>query len=311
MKKDVITMMKRVIILGLIACSLLVVSTYSVGAVDEKKTFPPDPEDDVLDIVASDEEGVDVYTDEKPNIDIIKLEYSKEGKEVTITMEVKGKIEDKGTLDIDLDSDELDDFILYGITLGTTSGEAYNIEYVKEECELNGEKTGITWKKVGNSVLSFSFGIASSDEKYFLLEAATFEYSEPNMYSDDFYDESVSPIADAGGPYTGEVGENISFSGSALGGVSPYTYSWDFGDGTESDLQDPEHSYEEAGTYTATLTVTDDDGSTGTDTTTVTISVAGSTNGDSDSGSGLTMFIVLIAVIVVAGVAVLVYVIRR
>lgn len=36
--------------------------------------------------------------------------------------------------------------------------------------------------------------------------------------------------------------------------------SWDFGDGNTSSMQNPEHNYADAGTYTVQLTVTDDDG---------------------------------------------------
>lgn len=42
------------------------------------------------------------------------------------------------------------------------------------------------------------------------------------------------------------------------------TIEWDFGDGNSSDELSPEHTYAEAGSYTATLTATDSDGETGT-----------------------------------------------
>jgi len=41
----------------------------------------------------------------------------------------------------------------------------------------------------------------------------------------------------------------------------PTSWFWDFGDGSSGDLQDPTHSYGEAGTYTVTLTVSTDLGS--------------------------------------------------
>jgi hypothetical protein len=49
----------------------------------------------------------------------------------------------------------------------------------------------------------------------------------------------------------------VSFTGSASGGTSPYTYSWAFGDGGTSTSQNPSHTYASDGNYTATLTVTD------------------------------------------------------
>ena len=78
-------------------------------------------------------------------------------------------------------------------------------------------------------------------------------------------------IVDAGGPYSGEVDETIQFTGFATGGTEPYTWSWDFGDGETSDVQNPTHAYTEAGEYTATLTVTDAAENTATDTADVTI----------------------------------------
>ncbi len=49
----------------------------------------------------------------------------------------------------------------------------------------------------------------------------------------------------------------VSFTGSAAGGTSPYTYFWDFGDGSTSSSQNPSHTYSTAGTYSVSLTVTD------------------------------------------------------
>jgi len=45
----------------------------------------------------------------------------------------------------------------------------------------------------------------------------------------------------------------------------PFTFSWDFGDGTKSSDQNPVHTYEKVGEYTATLTVTDQKGNKGSD----------------------------------------------
>ena len=50
---------------------------------------------------------------------------------------------------------------------------------------------------------------------------------------------------------------SVSFTGSATGGQSPYSYSWNFGDGGASTDQNPTHVYTVAGTYSATLAMTD------------------------------------------------------
>ena len=59
---------------------------------------------------------------------------------------------------------------------------------------------------------------------------------------------------------TVDVGQEIQFTNLSTGGVTPFTYEWDFGDGSAvSSLENPGHTYNEAGTYTISLTVTDDE----------------------------------------------------
>src|SRR5215467_10339564 len=79
----------------------------------------------------------------------------------------------------------------------------------------------------------------------------------------------------AGTPKTGNAPLNVSFTGSASGGTAPYSYSWNFGDGSAaSTVQNPSHTYSSAGTYTATLTVTDSASPANKATSTVTIKVS-------------------------------------
>jgi len=78
-------------------------------------------------------------------------------------------------------------------------------------------------------------------------------------------------VVNAGGPYNGVVDTPVYFSGSVIGGVEPYNYSWDLGDGTISDLANPTYTYEGEGAYAVTLTVTDDQGTIDTDTTVITV----------------------------------------
>jgi PKD repeat protein len=51
-------------------------------------------------------------------------------------------------------------------------------------------------------------------------------------------------------------GTTVNFT-STVSGVTPITYNWNFGDGNNSSLQNPSHTYSSAGVYLVTLTATD------------------------------------------------------
>lgn len=58
-------------------------------------------------------------------------------------------------------------------------------------------------------------------------------------------------------------GERIQFTLQGVtGGIAPYSYLWEFGDGETSTDENPSHSYDDSGYYTVSLTVTDDRGNT-------------------------------------------------
>jgi PKD repeat protein len=59
-----------------------------------------------------------------------------------------------------------------------------------------------------------------------------------------------------------EAEETVSFESDGDEDVAIRSWEWDFGDGTTSQAENPEHTYEASGTYTATLTVTDATGRT-------------------------------------------------
>ncbi len=88
--------------------------------------------------------------------------------------------------------------------------------------------------------------------------------------------ENGAPKANAGGPYSGEAGSAIAFTGGASSDPDSdvLTYSWSFGDGRSATGVAPTHAYDVAGIYTVSLTVSDGRGGSDTATSTATISVA-------------------------------------
>jgi PKD repeat protein len=72
-----------------------------------------------------------------------------------------------------------------------------------------------------------------------------------------------------------QVGQTVTFSATATGGTSPYTFAIDFGDGITGTGTSASHTYFTATTYTATLTVADSASPQATLSKTIIISVQG------------------------------------
>ncbi len=62
----------------------------------------------------------------------------------------------------------------------------------------------------------------------------------------------------------GTIPLNVTFNSTPGYGVSPYTYLWQFGDGSTSTEESPTHEFTEAATYNVNLNVTDSEGRTTT-----------------------------------------------
>src|SRR3990172_899991 len=55
-----------------------------------------------------------------------------------------------------------------------------------------------------------------------------------------------------------KTGDEIKFTDWSTGGTPPYSYEWNFGDGVPSDVKNPTHAYQKAGSYTVSLKIRDD-----------------------------------------------------
>jgi chitodextrinase len=89
------------------------------------------------------------------------------------------------------------------------------------------------------------------------------------------------------GTRNARTGDNINFGVSIQGGISPFSYKWDFGDGDISTDESPWHKYSSSGQYTVSVLVTDDSGTTATDTRTSYMTISpGWSAGDVAKGAG-------------------------
>lgn len=135
--------------------------------------------------------------------------------------------------------------------------------------------------KGGNSE-QCDFTPAQTGSYYIMLRGYN-PFSEVQLTADYLLDGNEAPAADANGPYHAAVNSDIMFSSD--GSFDPdgtlSAYSWDFGDGNQSQQANPIHPYTSEGHYTALLTVTDAQGKTSQDSANVTISnvVDACTNG--------------------------------
>ncbi|GEM_PF-1749403 len=75
-------------------------------------------------------------------------------------------------------------------------------------------------------------------------------------------------------PSSGTAPLIVNFTGDFTGGNSPFTYFWNFKDGTNSTQQNPQHTFVGSGTYNISFKVTDIDGDSSTGYVLVTVNEA-------------------------------------
>ena len=217
------------------------------------------------------------------NIDLIKANYTQQGIQATLSLQVVGNIENRGEI-IDLFEDVIDiNTVEYDFQL-ITSEQDYLVSYSNETGQLligGYEQINLTssdFSAVGDT-LTISFVLTSADEIYSNL-SVTSTYLKVDL-SDEaslVFLSDVAPnppltIYDAYASNIGSIGESIQFNASVepLTGTPPYTYHWDFGDESTSTQLNPTHTYTKVGIYTYTFTVTDSGEATASKSDTITI----------------------------------------
>ena len=316
----------NLMLITMIASSLFLIAIFSAQAADVTIT-------DIIDDVSSVDyltQGTTVITShpdiDVTNLDIVKATYSQAGTQATVTIQVRGSIEDRGKIIDMYNEDQFSalNFVEYDFSL-STSEQDYTISYANKTGQIsNGiDTTNLTSSdfSVTGDTLTITFPLTSPTEVYDNM-SVTSMFVKMNLAGDepdltDFvYLSDIAPnpaleIMEAFAPNVGAVGDSIQFNGSIipLTGQPPYEYRWDFGDGKTSNEINPTHVYTTTGEYTYTFTVTDQAADSASETGSITISTEGGSNGSSNNQ--MMLFLAILAIIVVVGVVVIIWIIRR
>ena len=311
----------------MIVCSLFLIATFSVQAADVTIT-------DIIDDVSSIDyatSGTTVVTSHKDidvkNLDIIKATYTQQATQATVTLQVRGSIEDRGKM-IDQNSMDFDalNFVEYDFQV-TTSEQDYTINYANQTGQVsNGvdtrNLTSADFTVIGDT-LTIIYTLTSPTEVYENLSVTSMfvkmnlSGSEPDL-TDFVYLSDIAPnptleIMEAYAQNVGSIGENIQFNGSIipLTGQPPYQYHWNFGDQKTSTELNPTHAYTKEGEYTYTFTVTDQAGDTASQTGNITISSEGGGSNGSGLSNQMILFLAILAIVIVVGIVIIIWIIRR
>lgn len=331
----------NILIAAMITSSLLLVAAMPAQAAD---IIINDPSGDVSSIDIYGEQSTIVTSSPDiniDNIDITQLTYTKTGDSATLTMEVKGSIEDRGSMlvangnypDNLTQINDVEYEMMLDTKLAGSSGETYTIIYVNKQCQLttlnNDTPINLTSPQqfsVSGKMLTVTIPLENSDEIYSNLNGTTTfmkinisalsNATNPgglaNMYTilEDVAPNPPLTVSILYAPNVGSVGESLQFNGSVvpLTGQPPFIYNWNFGDGKTSNQQDPTHTYTKAGTFSYNLTVTDQANTKAYQNGSIEITSEG---GSSVTSTPLLLFLAVIIVIAAVGIVVLIAIIRR
>ena len=118
-------------------------------------------------------------------------------------------------------------------------------------------------------------------------------------------------VACSANPTSGTSPLSVQFTSTVSGGLTPYTYSWTFGDGAISSAANPMHTYSSAGTYTVTLVVTDTETNQQIKSSTATITVSSPSIFNPEGGVGSLALLLIAAILIIVVVVIIVLVITK
>ncbi|MBE3136909.1 MAG: DUF2341 domain-containing protein [Thermoplasmata archaeon] len=169
--------------------------------------------------------------------------------------------------------------VTYGTTTSYGSYSYYSANVTSHVVPLTGLSPGTTYHY---KVISYdqAGNAANSTDHTFTTTSSGGGGNPPS---------NPTPVAEAGGPYSGYVNVMITFDGSRStetgGAIAGYRWDWT-NDGTYetswSTSATAAHAYANAGSYTVKLQVKDNSNVTATDTATVTITIPPGTNASQD-----------------------------
>lgn len=345
-------MNKKTITTIYIAIMLSMVMISSSILADENKTYT-DPEGDVYVLDEESYESIEDFSDLKttdthPELDIKRIEYTKEdgSKEATIEFEVYGDIEDKGLDEDAIASGEMPleyTVISYGLTINT-SEQIYTITYSNEQCQLSkggdaglgsvdpllsgfgaGNTINITDYVKDGGKLTINFDLDDEEEtiveisvitQYMSLDLTNIDFeSETGDYGLEYYIDMYPNMLEVeiDGPSKAKVANKASFTASVSEGNAPYEYEWDFDEDGETDSTSAsaDYTYSETGNYTVTLTVTDSEGNVGEQYLPVQVLSANAVIDGEDGGGGMLVFFAIVILVIIIGIAAVFYVLKR
>jgi PKD repeat protein len=134
-----------------------------------------------------------------------------------------------------------------------------------------GNVSNETWEfRSGNWSLIDTPGLTSTYRGYYVSTRLSLAY-DPQLNGTLAFGDSPTTWLWSDGPPISDVvintsagtmdaGLPVSFSSAVTGGIGPFTYAWNFGDGTSNSTSSPTHTYVASGTFVVTLNVTDSNG---------------------------------------------------